>query len=100
NYFRAKKRISSGTVEGLNNKAKATMRKSYGFRTFRVLELSLYHALESSQSRNQPTISSKAPLSLCGKNGKWLDRSPLPGTQMKRIYRSAGTYGRASAACL
>jgi transposase len=45
NYFRAKKTISSGTVEGLNNKAKVTMRKSYGFRTFRVLELSLYHAL-------------------------------------------------------
>jgi len=45
NYFRAKKMISSGTVEGLNNKAKVTMRKSYGFRTFRVLELALYHSL-------------------------------------------------------
>ena len=32
-------------VEGLNNKAKVTMRKSYGFRTFRVLELALYHSL-------------------------------------------------------
>jgi len=30
-------------VEGLNNKAKVTMRKSYGFRTYRVLELALYH---------------------------------------------------------
>jgi transposase len=28
-------------VEGLNNKAKVTMRKSYGFRTYRVLELAL-----------------------------------------------------------
>jgi transposase len=37
NYFRAQKLISSGVVEGLNNKAKVTMRKSYGFRTFRVL---------------------------------------------------------------
>ena len=36
---------SSGLVEGMNNKAKLTMRKSYGFRTFRVLELSLYHSL-------------------------------------------------------
>jgi len=45
NYFRAKKAFSSGVVEGLNNKAKTTMRKSYGFRTFRVLELSLYHTL-------------------------------------------------------
>ena len=45
NYFRAQKLISSGVVEGLNNKAKVTMRKSYGFRTFRVLELALYHSL-------------------------------------------------------
>jgi transposase len=30
---------------GLNNKAKITMRKSYGFRTYRVLELALYHSL-------------------------------------------------------
>jgi transposase len=45
NYFKAKKVISSGVVEGLNNKAKVTMRKSYGFRTFRVTELALYHVL-------------------------------------------------------
>lgn len=45
NYFRAQKPISRGVVEGLNNKAKASMRKSYGFRTFRVLELALYHSL-------------------------------------------------------
>ena len=45
NYFWGAKLISSGVVEGLNNKAKVTMRKSYGFRTFRVLELALYHSL-------------------------------------------------------
>jgi len=45
NYFRAHKLLSSGVVEGLNNKAKVTMRKSYGFRTFRALELALYHSL-------------------------------------------------------
>src|SRR5215469_1042800 len=45
NYFRAQKMLSSGVVEGLNNKAKVTMRKSYGFRTHRVLELALYHSL-------------------------------------------------------
>jgi transposase len=45
NYFRAQKIISSGVVEGLNNKAKVTLRKSYGFRTYRVLELSRYHSL-------------------------------------------------------
>jgi len=45
NYFRAKKKLSSGVVEGLNNKAKLTMRKSYGFRTFHVTETALYHTL-------------------------------------------------------
>ena len=45
NYFKAKKQFSSGVVEGLNNKAKVTMRKSYGFRTFRITELALYHSL-------------------------------------------------------
>jgi len=45
NWFRAKKEFSCGVVEGLNNKAKVTMRKSYGFRTFRITELALYHTL-------------------------------------------------------
>ena len=45
NYFKARKQFSSGVVEGLNNKAKVTLRRSYGFRTFRVLELALYHTL-------------------------------------------------------
>ena len=45
NWFRAKKTISSGVIEGLNNKLKLTTRKSYGFRTFRVAEIVLYHTL-------------------------------------------------------
>ena len=45
NYFRAGKLISSGVVERLNNKAKVTLRKSYGFRTYPVLELALDHSL-------------------------------------------------------
>jgi transposase len=45
NYFRAKKQFSSGVIEGLNNKAKVTLRKAYGYRTFRFAELSLYHVL-------------------------------------------------------
>jgi hypothetical protein len=32
-------KLLCGVVEGLNNKAEVTMRKSYGFRTYRVLEL-------------------------------------------------------------
>lgn len=45
NWFRAKGTLSSGTVEGFNNKAKLTMRKSYGFRTYETIELALYHQL-------------------------------------------------------
>jgi len=41
NYFRAQKLLSRGVVEGLNNKAKVTTRKSYRFRTYHVLELAL-----------------------------------------------------------
>ena len=45
NWFRAKGKVSAGSVEGLNNKAKVNIRKSYGFRTYNVIELSLYHTL-------------------------------------------------------
>lgn len=45
NWFRARKTISSGVMEGFNNKLKLTTRKSYGFRTFRAVEVALYHTL-------------------------------------------------------
>jgi transposase len=45
NWFRAKKAISSGTVEGLNANAKLTVRKARGFRSYPVLETALYHTL-------------------------------------------------------
>ena len=45
NWFRAKGEFSSGVVEGFNNKAKLTTRKSYGFRTYHATEIALYHAL-------------------------------------------------------
>ena len=43
NWLRAKGKLSSGVVEGLNPKVKLTFRKSYGFRTSRAVELALYH---------------------------------------------------------
>lgn len=45
NWFRARKTISSGAMEGFNNRLKLTTRKSYGFRTFRAAEIALYHTL-------------------------------------------------------
>lgn len=45
NWFKAEGRLSSGAVEGLNLKAKLTMRKAYGFKTLACLEIALYHTL-------------------------------------------------------
>jgi transposase len=45
NYFSSKKEFSSGIVEGFNNKAKLTIRKSYGFRSDKLREIALYHTL-------------------------------------------------------
>lgn len=45
NWFRAKGELSSGAVEGLNNKIRVITRRSYGFRTYEALEVALYHNL-------------------------------------------------------
>jgi hypothetical protein len=45
NWFRAKKTISAGTVEGFNNKAKLTFRRAYGFKSLAAVEIALYHSL-------------------------------------------------------
>jgi transposase len=45
NWFRAKKMISAGVVEGMNNKVKLGTRKAYGFRTYDAIKLALYHQL-------------------------------------------------------
>jgi transposase len=45
NWFRARGLVSSGAVEGLNNKVKLVTRKSYGFRTAKVAKLALLHNL-------------------------------------------------------
>lgn len=45
NWFKAKKQFSSGAVEGLNNKIKTTTKKSYGFKSEKVLIIALYHTL-------------------------------------------------------
>jgi transposase len=45
NWFRAEDALSSGVVEGFNNKLKLITRKSYGFRTQDAYENALYHNL-------------------------------------------------------
>jgi len=45
NWFKAKGQLSSGIVEGFNNKAKLTTRKAFGFRTYYAAEIALFHTL-------------------------------------------------------
>jgi len=45
NWFRAKGTLSAAVVEGFNNKARVTTRTAYGFRTYRAMEIALYHTL-------------------------------------------------------
>jgi len=45
NWFRADGKLSSGAVEGFNNKLKLITRKSYGFRTQDAYETAAYHTL-------------------------------------------------------
>ncbi|MEW5725562.1 MAG: transposase, partial [Thermodesulfobacteriota bacterium] len=40
-----KKAFSSGVVEGLNGKAKLITKRAYGFRTYKCLEIAMYHGL-------------------------------------------------------
>jgi transposase len=72
NWFRAKNEISSGAVEGLNNKIRVVTRRSYGFRTYRAMEIALYHTLGRLPEHHGPTDfaeeASFIPLS-CNKRG-------------------------------
>ena len=45
NYFKAKKKYNSGVVEGLNRKVNLTMRKAYGYKSFDVLKIALFHTM-------------------------------------------------------
>jgi transposase len=45
NWFKAKGEVSSGVVEGLNNKIRVVTRRSYGFRTYEAMEIALDHTL-------------------------------------------------------
>jgi transposase len=45
NWFRALGEISTGVVEGMNNRLKVITRRAYGFRTYRATEVALYHSL-------------------------------------------------------
>jgi transposase len=45
NYFRAKRQYTNAVVEGMNHKARVSLARSFGHRSFDVLQLALYHNL-------------------------------------------------------
>ena len=45
NWFRAQKQFNNGIVEGLNLKWNLTVRKAFGFRTFKALQTASFHQL-------------------------------------------------------
>jgi len=45
NWFKANKVYSSGVVEGLNRKVNLVTRKSYGFRSYEILKIALFHTM-------------------------------------------------------
>ena len=45
NWFKAKKAYSSGTVEGLNRRINLVTRRAYGYKSYDVLEIALFHTM-------------------------------------------------------
>jgi len=45
NGFKTEKAFSSGLVEGLNRKIYLVTRKAYGFRSYKVLKIALFHTM-------------------------------------------------------
>jgi transposase len=45
NWFQVKRQVALGAVEGLNNKARVTSKRAYGFKNFEVMKIALYHTL-------------------------------------------------------
>jgi transposase len=45
NWFKAKKMYSSGAVEGLNRKVNLVTRKAYGYKSYDVLKIALFHTM-------------------------------------------------------
>jgi transposase len=43
NWFPARREFSAGCVDGMNGKAKLTMKKAYGFKSYNVAEVALRH---------------------------------------------------------
>jgi transposase len=45
NYFRAKRQFTNAVTEGMNHKSRVSLARGYGYRSFNVLKLVLYHTV-------------------------------------------------------
>jgi transposase len=45
NWFKAKKAYSSGIVEGMNRNVNLVTRKAFGFKSYEVLKIALFHTM-------------------------------------------------------
>jgi transposase len=55
NWFKARGEVSTGATEGLNNKIRVVTRRAYGFRTYKAMEIALYHNLGKLPEPNELT---------------------------------------------
>ena len=55
NWFKARAQVSTGATEGLNNKIRVVTRRAYGFRTYKAMEIALYHNLGKLPEPNEFT---------------------------------------------
>ena len=55
NWFKARDEVCTGATEGLNNKIRVVTRRAYGFRTYKAMEIALYHNLGKLPEPNELT---------------------------------------------
>ena len=55
NWFKARSEVCTGATEGLNNKIRVVTRRAYGFRTYKAMEIALYHNLGKLPEPNEFT---------------------------------------------
>ena len=55
NWFKARGEVCTGATEGLNNKIRVVTRRAYGFRTYKAMEIALYHNLGKLPEPNELT---------------------------------------------
>ena len=65
NWFKAKGEVSSGAVEGLNNKIRVVTRRSYGFRTYKAMELAFISQPRQASRAGKPPTDSPDQAKVC-----------------------------------